>query len=68
MVTAEENLIKKQLPRAILGGEDIGRLRARAVAMKRAAIGMQCNGKKLEEEADALIKLYDGLKTELSEP
>jgi hypothetical protein len=68
MATIEEKLSEKKLPRVIIGGEDCKRLKAEVVGMRRALRSIELNAKQFGDKADALIKLFDDLETELSEP
>jgi hypothetical protein len=68
MAALEETLNEKRLPRVILGGEDMQRLKAEVVGMRRALRNIELNAKQFGDKADALIKLFDDLETELNVP
>jgi hypothetical protein len=61
MSLAEKDVGKIDLPRVILGLEDMKKLRDTAVGMKRAASNLQTSSSALIESADGFIKLFDGL-------
>jgi hypothetical protein len=68
MATMEKDVGKSVLPRVILGGEDCRRLKAEVVGMRRALRNIELNAKQFGDKADALIKLFDDLETELNVP